>query len=99
MVAKLCTPSHCPVCPQGTWNESHMAEGVEHLLARTFRASGADAAPAGVRELAVDFVVGAHAGWQMTHVRRYFEQPGDWRQRTLLVLSLCVWEQKHVQPW
>ncbi len=74
-----------------------MAEGVEHLLARTFRAHG-DAAPQGARELAIDFVVGAHAGWQMTHVRRYFEQPGSWQRRTLLVLSLCVWEQKHVQP-
>lgn len=75
-----------------------MAEGVEHLLARSFR-TAASAASAGVRELAVDFVIGAHAAWQVAHMRRYFEQPGDWRRRTLVVLSLCVWEQKHVEPW
>ena len=53
-------------------------------------------------QLTVDFVVGAHARWQMRHVRRYLAEladaPGADGSRVLAVLSLCVWEQKHIWP-
>lgn len=52
--------------------------------------------------LTADFVVGSSAAWQQQHVRAYFESgmagAVGWQRRTLLVLSLCVWESKEVFP-
>ena len=53
-------------------------------------------------QLTLDFVLGSHARWQAQHVRGYMaaELSGDpaWRRRTLLVLSLCIWEHSAVWP-
>ena len=54
------------------------------------------------RRLTLDFLVGSTSAWQQRHVRQYVASDmGDdasWRQRTLLVLSLCIWEGKDVRP-
>ncbi len=54
------------------------------------------------RRLTLDFVVGPLAVWQQKHVRSYLLSslwPGPaWRRRTLLLLSLCVWEQEEAAP-
>lgn len=84
-----------------------MQAGLSQLLQRTLPTveggavdASCAAAPAG-RQLTLDFVVGAKASWLQQHVRQYFAgTPGgrsSWRQRTLLVMSLCVWEQ--VRPF
>lgn len=52
--------------------------------------------------LTLDFVVGSTNAWQQRHVRAYVDSDmgGDasWRRRTLLVLSLCIWEGRDVRP-
>ena len=56
----------------------------------------------GRRRLTLDFLVGSTSAWQQRHVREYVgsSMGGDasWRQRTLLVLSLCIWEGTDVRP-
>ena len=52
--------------------------------------------------LIADFVIGSRAVWQQKWVGQYFEgQLGPdsaWRQRTLLLLSICMWEDRDVWP-
>lgn len=64
---------------------------------------GGSSSGGGGRRLTLDFLVGSTAGWQIRHMRRYLGSPlwgGDasWRRRTALVLSVCVWEAKHIRP-
>lgn len=80
-----------------------MQEGLQQLLQRTLPGDGGDGADAaGGRQLTLDFVVGAKASWLQPHLRQYFAGTsggrGSWRQRTLLVMSLCVWEQTKPFP-
>jgi hypothetical protein len=97
---------------KGNWDESLMADGLAELLNRSFPAGGplssnADNSSGGSsssgevgRGLTLDFVIGAKVAWQQPHVRTYLavEGPdgGAWRRRTLLLLSVCVWEQTQV---
>ena len=64
--------------------------------------SGASGRGGASGRLTLDFVVGSTNGWQQRHVRAYVgsDMGGDatWRRRTLLVLSLCIWEGKDVRP-
>jgi hypothetical protein len=71
----------------------------------TSSSSGGDASSSGStvsRRLTLDFLVGSTSAWQQRHVREYVASSmgGDasWRQRTLLVLSLCIWEGTEVRP-
>ena len=64
--------------------------------------SGSSSSSSGSRRLTLDFLVGSTSAWQQQHVREYVGSAmgGDdsWRQRTLLVLSLCIWEGTDVRP-
>ena len=64
--------------------------------------SGSGGGGGSSRRLTLDFLVGSTSAWQQRHVREYVgsSMGGDasWRQRTLLVLSLCIWEGTDVRP-
>lgn len=75
------------------------------VTAEAVGTGGADAAAGGgdaPSQLILDFVLGSSAAWQQAHVKQYVASPmgGNpyWRRRTLLVLSLCVWEDRLVWP-
>ena len=65
-------------------------------------AAAAAAAGVGSRQLTLDFIVGPLSEWQQKHVREYLHSPlwpdAAWRHSTLLLLSLCVWEQEVATP-
>jgi hypothetical protein len=52
--------------------------------------------------LIADFVIGSRDVWQQKWAGQYFEgQLGPdsaWRQRNLLLLSICMWEDRDVWP-
>lgn len=54
------------------------------------------------RQLTLDFLVGPLSAWQQSHVRTYLRSPlwsgTAWRRSTLVLLSLCVWEQEVATP-
>lgn len=97
---------------KGSWDEALMADGLAELLPRSFPADGplGSSADSSVgnrssgsevgRGLTVDFVIGAKVAWQQPHVRSYLAVQGPdggaWRRRTLLLLSVCMWEQTQV---
>lgn len=59
--------------------------------------SGASGGPSPAPPLVVDFVVGSRAEWQQRFVRRYLDSQlsngtAGAAGRTLVLLSLCVWE-------
>lgn len=94
---------------KGVWDEEQMLAGMQQLMARTL--APPVGREDGGRQLTLDFLIGAKAIWQQQHVRQYFSAEregggsggsggdGDtWQRRTLLVLSLCVWEQTKVFP-
>ncbi|KAI7844671.1 hypothetical protein COHA_001760 [Chlorella ohadii] len=97
------------VRPQ-VFNDSVMMDGLQHLIKRTGAAgrgsgggsSGGSSSSGSSRRLTLDFLVGSTSAWQQRHVRQYVasDMGGDasWPQRTLLVLSLCIWEGKDVRP-
>ena len=66
------------------------------------RAAAAAAGPLSSRRLTLDFVVGPLSVWQQKHVRSYLLSPlwsgPAWQRSTLLLLSLCVWEQEEAAP-
>lgn len=100
----LSAANHAP----GTWDEGMLQAGLHHLLQLSSAASATAVgsgrlgvgSSAGTGALIADFLVGSTASWQMRHVRKYAaSQLGRGAgRRTVLLLSLCFWEEVNAFP-
>lgn len=90
-----------------------MQEGLAHLLRLSSAAAQAHQAAAAAAYggspggsggvgggLIADFLIGSTSVWQQRHVRAYAASQlrGGAGRRTLLLLSLCFWEEHSVWP-